>query len=126
MKPGGDRVRLAAELAPGMEGRHNRLDRRNAGSLVGVYRDTTPIVFDGNDTFPVDSNDDFGTVTAHEFVDCVVDRLVDELMQAALIGAANVHTRPEADGFHAFEDLDVFGGVAIGLHFHLFRCHNPS
>ena len=39
-------------------------------------------------------------------VDGVVDHLVDEVVQAVDIGAANVHARAFAHGIEAFENLD--------------------
>ncbi len=41
------------------------------------------------------------------FVDRVVDDLVDEVVQAARAGGADVHAGPLADRLEAFEDLDV-------------------
>ena len=47
----------------------------------------------------------------HRLVDGVVDHLVDEVMEAAETGRADVHPRSEPDRFEAFEDLDVLCGV---------------
>ena len=48
------------------------------------------------------------------FVDGVVHDLVDQVMQAALTGRADVHARPLANCFEAFEDGDVAGVVRTG------------
>ena len=50
-------------------------------------------------------------VAGHRLVDRVVDDLPDEVVQAALVGRADVHARPAADGLEALEDLDAGGGV---------------
>ena len=49
--------------------------------------------------------------TRQRFVDRVVDDLVDEMVQAGRPGRADVHRRPLADGFEAFENLDLVGGI---------------
>ena len=54
-------------------------------------------------------------VTGHGLVDGVVDDFVDEVVEAALVGAADVHAGATADGLEAFEDLDIGGGVAFRL-----------
>ena len=50
-------------------------------------------------------------MAGHRLVDRVVDDLPDEVMQAALVGRADVHARAAADGLEALEDLDAGGGV---------------
>ena len=47
----------------------------------------------------------------HRLVDGVVDDLVDEVVQAALVGAADVHAGAAADGLEALEDLDIGSSV---------------
>src|SRR5688500_8328344 len=49
-------------------------------------------------------------------VDGVVDDLVDQVMEAAGAGRADVHARALADGLEALEDGDVLGAVtAVAL-----------
>ena len=65
--------------------------------------------------------DDRVAVAAERFVDRVVDDFADEVVQTALIGAADIHARPAADGFEPFEHLDrtriIFGsGRLSGRH----------
>ena len=50
----------------------------------------------------------------HRLVDGVIDDLVDEVMQAALVGGPDVHTGAAADGLKALEDLDIGSGVSCG------------
>ncbi len=45
-------------------------------------------------------------ITREDFIDGVVDDLVDQMMQTLNSGRANVHRRPFADGFDSLEDLD--------------------
>jgi hypothetical protein len=61
----------------------------------------------------------------HRFVDAVVDDLGDQLVEAALIRAANVHTGASADRFEALEDLDIAGCVLFFCDFSVY-CHGGS
>ena len=60
-------------------------------------------------------------VAGERLVDRVVDDLVDHVVQAgAVVGVADIHARPLADGVEALEDLDRFrvvigGSVAAGF-----------
>ena len=57
----------------------------------------------------VDRDADRGGVAGHRFVDRVVDDFVDEVMQAALRGVADVHRRAFADVLQVAEMLEVLG-----------------
>ena len=49
--------------------------------------------------------------------DCLVHRVVEdlghEMMERALVGAADIHAGAAADRLEALEDLDVLGGVVL-------------
>jgi hypothetical protein len=51
-------------------------------------------------------------VPLQRLVDAVVDHLVDEVVEAAGAGGADVHAGPSAYRFEALENRDVFGVVA--------------
>ena len=61
----------------------------------------------------MDDDVDFFGVAGESLVDGVVDDFVDQVVQAHLAGRADVHGGTQADGLEAFEDLDVFAGVAV-------------
>ena len=50
---------------------------------------------------------DVGRVTGHRLVDRVVDDLLDQVMQAADVGRADVHAGPLANRLEPLQDLDV-------------------
>ena len=54
-----------------------------------------------------------GGVAGHRFVDRVVDDFVDEVVQAAGGGVADVHGGPLADVLQVAEVLEVLGGVGF-------------
>ena len=108
-----DGVAAAAELAAGVQDRHDDLD----GGLVlgGVFidRDASTVVDDLDAAVCLDGDLDVVRVASQGLVHRVVDDLVDEVMQAAFAGGSDVHTRALAHGFQAFEDGDV--RCAVGL-----------
>jgi hypothetical protein len=46
------------------------------------------------------------------FVHRVVEDFGDEVVERALVGAADIHTGTAADGLQALEDLDILGRIA--------------
>ena len=78
--------------------------------------DAAAVVDDGDRVVGVDGDDDAGAVAGERFVDGVVDHLVDEVVEAARAGGADVHAGPFADRLEAFEDLDILGVVVWLFH----------
>ena len=107
----GDLVALAAELAAGVELRQDDRERRQALLLDHVDRDAAAAVAHGDRVVGVDRDLDRVVVARHRLVDGVVDDLVDEVVEAAQTGRADVHPGPQADGLEALEDRDVLCGV---------------
>ena len=114
----GDLVAVAAELAAGVELRQDDLERGDPGARDLVDRDAAAAVDDGDRVVGVDRHLDRVVVARHRLVDGVVDDLVDQVVEAADAGRADVHPRPQPDRLEAFEDGDVLGrvtGLCLGL-----------
>ena len=111
VEPAGDLVGAAAELSPGVERGHDGLEGRAMRGGVGVDGDATAVVGDGDEPVGVHVDGDAVAVAGHRLIDAVVDDLVDEVVQASLVGAPDVHAWPPPDGFEALEDLNVTGCV---------------
>ena len=109
----GDLVAAAvAELAAGVEHGQHDLDRRLALLLHRRDGDAAAVVDDGDRVVRVDRHVDAAAVAGERLVDGVVDDLVDQVMQPAHTGRADVHAGALAHGFEALEDGDVLGVVA--------------
>ncbi len=70
------------------------------------------IVDHGDGVVDVDDDVDLFGVAGQSLVDGVVDHFVDQMVQAHLAGRADVHGGAKAHRLQAFENLDVFAGVA--------------
>src|SRR5690606_36243928 len=103
---GGEVVR-AVELAAGVERRHDHLQRRHLLDGVLVDGDAAAVVGDGDrPAVLVEGDLDERGEPVGRLVDGVVDDLPDEVVEAGLPGASDVHARALADGLEPFEDLD--------------------
>ena len=70
-----------------------------------------PLSFDLDDIVGFEGDDDLVAAAGHGLVDAVVDDLVDEVLEAALVSAADVHAGAAPHGFTPAEDLDILGGI---------------
>ena len=78
---------------------------------VLVDRDAAAVVDDPHAAVGLQRHLDVGGVAGECLVDGVVDDLVDQVVQAALTGGADVHAGTLADRLQALEELDVAGVV---------------
>ena len=102
-----------AELAAGVEGGEHRLHRRQSRLLVLLHRDAGAVVDHADVPVPLDGDVDAVAALGHRLVDGVVDDLVDQVVEAAGVGGADVHAGAPAHGLQALEHLDVVDGVAV-------------
>ena len=113
VEPAGDLVGPAAELPPCVQGGHDGLEGGDAGEGVLVDGDAPAVVRHGDRAVSGDADGDGVAVAGHGLVHGVVDYLVDEVVDAALAGRADVHAGSLPDGLQPLEDLDVAGGVVV-------------
>ena len=108
----GHLVATTSELAAGVEHGMHHLQRVLAAGVL-ADRDAATVIHDLGAAVGVNGDVDAGGDVGHRLVDAVVDHLEDELVQAALIGGADVHAGTLPDRGQALEDLDV-GGRVVG------------
>jgi len=51
----------------------------------------------------------------HSLIDAVVSDFIKEMVQAALVRAAYVHTGAAADGFPTAQNLNILGCISIAI-----------
>ncbi|GAB3995275.1 hypothetical protein GCM10029992_12100 [Glycomyces albus] len=100
----GDRVALRVELAAGVEHRQRDLDARLLQLRVGVDGESAAVVGDADAAVGQEGDRDVGAVPGHGLIDRVVDDLLQEVVQAALAGRADVHARALPDRLETLED----------------------
>ena len=113
----GDLVAAAvAELAAGVEDGQHDLGRGPLLFRHRLDRDAAAVVLDRAAVVRMQDDADAVAVAGQGLVDRVVDDLVDEVMEAARAGRADVHAGTLADRFQSLEDGDVLGAVGgVGL-----------
>ncbi len=104
-------VGVLVELSAGMKLRHDDLGGRDA-LVVHVGRNAAPIVDHRHRTVGVERHGDEVGVARQRLVDGVVHHLVDHVMQArTVVGVADIHAGPLADGIQPLQNLDGIGAV---------------
>ena len=107
-------IGLALELAARMEGGQDHLQRRLAGEFgVRIDRDAAAIVGDGKAIARLQRHFDPVGVARDRFVHAVVEHFAGQMMQRALVGAADIHAGSAADRLQPFKHFDG-GGIVIG------------
>ena len=85
-----------------------------SGNLrMRVDRDAAAIVAHRDPVVGAELELDARRVAGHRLVHRIVEHLGDEMVQRALVGAADIHAGPAAHRLQPFQDLDVLGGVAV-------------
>ncbi len=82
----GDRVGLAVELAPGVQGGEHHLDRGPLLHRVVVHRDAAAVVGHPDPAVGEQGDLDPVAVTGQRLIDGVVHHLLDQVVQTALTG----------------------------------------
>ena len=123
----GDRVTATAELTTSVQHGHNNL---NGGLVLGgvlIHGDTAAVVLYANSAVSLNGHVNFGGVTGERLVDRVIYDLVDQVVQTAFSGRANVHAGALANRFQTFQHGNI-GCTVFMLLFRciLFRCHEAE
>ena len=92
------------------------LGGRLAALLVDVHENAAAVIADGARAVGVQDDLDVVAGAGERLVHGVVDRLVDELVEAVRARVPDVHRGTLADGLKPLEDLDVTRRVALGAH----------
>src|SRR5690606_22469506 len=104
---------VLTEFAAGVQRSQHGFHRGAPGLGMDAHGNAAAVVDDGQRAVLVDDDVDAVAIARHRLVDAVVDHLYEQVVQPARVGAADVHSRPPAHGFQAFEDLDLLGLVGL-------------
>jgi hypothetical protein len=102
-----------SELATGVEVGQDEFQRRDLELRVDLNGDAAAIVTDGYRSVGVDSHLNARTISGQMFVDGVVQNLEDAVVKTTFIGIADVHAGTLANGFKAFQFVDLSGPVFL-------------
>ncbi len=103
----GNLIAAAAKLTAGMEDGINHFQSGLARLGLNVHRDTAAIIRHGNDITVMDGNGDLGAVACQRLINGVVHDLIDQMVQSAGGGGADIHTRTFPDRLQALQNLDL-------------------
>jgi hypothetical protein len=106
MQATGYRIGLAVELAARMQRGHDDLKRGPVLHRVLVNGDAAAVVYDPDTAVGQQCHLDVGGVASHRLVDRVVHNFLDQVVQTALAGRADVHAGPFADSLQPFKNRD--------------------
>ena len=109
----GHLVAGAAELAAGVQHGEHDLGGRLVVLRHDAHRDAAPVVDHDHRVVGLDRDGDAVAIAGERFVDRVVDDLVDQVVEAARPGGADVHAGTLADRVEALEDCDVLCVVTL-------------
>src|SRR5579863_6884089 len=70
-------------------------------------RDAAPVILDGDGAIRVNNHAHAVGITCHHLVYTVVNNFIDQVMQAALVGRANIHTGTHPHRFQTFKNLYI-------------------
>ena len=110
-------IRLAAEFSAGMEHGHNCFQGGYFSGGVNPHRDTAPVVLDADGFILFNNGGNLITAAGHSFIDAVIDNFVNQMMEPALVGAADVHPGTPPHRLQATENENILGGIFGGFSF---------
>ena len=88
---------------------------------MDVDGNTTTIILHHDRSIRVHRDRDMFRMTCHRFIDRVIDDFPDEVMESLFIRFSDIHPGTFANGFEAFEDLDLTGVVGHTIEFLGFK-----
>ena len=103
----GNLVAAAAEFAAGVQHGEADLDRRTTHLGVDADGEAAAVVLHGYGAILMQRDNDVVAKTGQRLVHGVVHDFVNEVVQAALVGGANVHAGPAAHRLQAFQHLNL-------------------
>ena len=67
--------------------------------MMFFNRNAAPVILDNDGTVGVNDHAHMVGIAGHYLVNAIINHLVDQVMQTALVGRANIHTWTHTHGF---------------------------
>ena len=115
-------IASAAELAAGVQHGIDDLERGSAGLCLYIYWYTAAVIGNGNGVAWVDGDGYMVAEAGKRLVDCVVNYLINQMMQSGRRGRADIHAGAFAHGFKSFENLNLRSVIFVHFFFYIV-CH---
>ncbi len=78
-----------------------------------IDRDSAAVITDSDPVADAKLDLDAGGMAGDRLVHCIVEDFGHEMMEPALVGAADIHAGAAANRLQPFQNLDVLGGIAV-------------
>ena len=115
MQAAGNLVAPAAEFAARMQHRQANFHRGAVHLRVKIDREAAPVIQHARGTVGVQGDGDFGAVACQRFVDGVIYNFINQVIQTAHIGGADIHARPFSYGLQSLEHLNLSRVIMMSL-----------
>ena len=112
---------MMVEFTAGMQFGHDNFNGRYFFFFVNTNR-YSPAVVEHADTIVIVNGDvDLVAIAGHGLVNTVVHDFVNQVMQTGDIHVSNIHCRPFADRFQAFQYFNIIFGIitCFKIFFHI-------
>jgi hypothetical protein len=96
-----------------MQDGHDDFQRRLVHLRMLANRNTAPIIADSDRAIGMNRDTDRVAVLSESLVDGVINDFVNQVMQPAKVGAADIHAGSAPYRFKPLENLDVFCVVCL-------------
>src|SRR4030042_6618476 len=83
---------------------------------MNVYRDAAPVIHEAHGAIFFKGDDNTVAGAGHGFVDAVIGNFIKQVVESALVCAADVHAGTPPYSLPSSENLDIFGGVVFGAY----------
>ena len=104
-------VVAVVELAAGVQNGQHNFHGGFVFFRVHIHRDAAAVIFDRDAVVRVNRYNDFVGISGKRFVDTVVNDFINEMMQSAFAGIADIHAGTFPDSFESFQNCDLAGGI---------------
>jgi hypothetical protein len=98
----GNLIGVFIKFSSGVQGGQNHLDRGFFFGFMHVHRDAAAVIDDRNRFVMINDRFNGRAISAQSFVDSVVHRFINQMVQPPAERVSDIHGRTHAHGFQSF------------------------